>query len=739
VTQAPPLIRLPVDIAQGIDRLERNRFARYVLDIVMQVDAECGAVVGLDGAWGSGKTWVLKQLDAVAQDAPETTRPLFLRFNPWMVSGSNDLVVALLGQLSTQLAEAGRKAGLARATLTKTVKSIDKYANALVAIKHISPALDGLLPGAGIVVGGVAAASEAVGKAAQKIVPALPIAAARKSLPALRQDIETSLRAYDRKLVVVIDDLDRIATADVASMVQAVKAVADFPNVVYLLAYDADTLAASLQQSLGVADGRAYLEKIVQLPVPMPELPASRFQRFAESRLSDAVSGLEISDDERADLGEASSLAAALLKTPRDVARIRTRLGVVLPALAGHVNLADIVLAEIVQLKVPAFLPWMRANSSAVLALGIEQHDAVLVSRGLVGESRENWVDSNEQREAKAQARQEELRELTGQDSTLRRSFQSAIEFLFESLQSFHSNTSRRSKYRRLQRFRHWYQWQCVCDHHEPLTAPEVQSLASTPAQVHSNGWLLDQERFTVLCKHVCDLGLDDLEGANSAGWLEVFAEAERLFGAICVVDYGMGLGPAAAFTTILRLDPSGREQTICQAIAKGPVSLAGSLLVDIKRQTDQTRGRASLIEATSQAELAKQWFIRADAAIRGADWNAPESDFAPYTLAHWMRLLGRDASEISALVTDVLRANAERLRHFFGSLIDKPVYEHFPLHVEWDILPQASVLLSWVERASGFRQSHSVFCRHLDQRTQDAVGATPLAATSANAASAAP
>jgi predicted KAP-like P-loop ATPase len=121
-------VRLGVDSAQGIDRLQRGRFARYLFDVLMQVDAERGAVVGLEGAWGSGKTWVLEQLDVVAQETLEEERPVFLRFNPWMVSGSNDLVVALLDQLSSQLAELDRKPaeGASRTILTKTVKCIEK-------------------------------------------------------------------------------------------------------------------------------------------------------------------------------------------------------------------------------------------------------------------------------------------------------------------------------------------------------------------------------------------------------------------------------------------------------------------------------------------------------------------------------------------------------------------------------------------------------------------------------------
>lgn len=96
---------LAVDAVGGVDRLERSRFTRYLLDVLVQIDADQGAVLGLEGAWGSGKTRVIRQLKTLAQVADETHRPVFIDFNPWMVSGTNDLVVALLGQLSRQLAD----------------------------------------------------------------------------------------------------------------------------------------------------------------------------------------------------------------------------------------------------------------------------------------------------------------------------------------------------------------------------------------------------------------------------------------------------------------------------------------------------------------------------------------------------------------------------------------------------------------------------------------------------------
>lgn len=69
--------------------------------------------------------------------------------------------------------------------------------------------------------------------------------------------------------MVIVDDVDRLRTQEVLDIVRLVRLVGDFPNTLYLLAFD----RGRVEQCLGEGDaerGRAYLEKIVQVTHDVP-------------------------------------------------------------------------------------------------------------------------------------------------------------------------------------------------------------------------------------------------------------------------------------------------------------------------------------------------------------------------------------------------------------------------------------------------------------------------------------
>jgi CheY-like chemotaxis protein len=79
-------------------------------------------------------------------------------------------------------------------------------------------------------------------------------------------------RDPDRALVVFIDDLDRCSDEVVVKVCEAVKLYLDAPGLIFVIACDQSVLArgVSLSPSGGTSEGRAYLEKIVQVAYRMP-------------------------------------------------------------------------------------------------------------------------------------------------------------------------------------------------------------------------------------------------------------------------------------------------------------------------------------------------------------------------------------------------------------------------------------------------------------------------------------
>jgi hypothetical protein len=61
---------------------------------------ERGFVIGVTGGWGTGKTSLLNLTQEVLED---TYGAQVIRFDPWLFSGSDELVIRFLRELASQL------------------------------------------------------------------------------------------------------------------------------------------------------------------------------------------------------------------------------------------------------------------------------------------------------------------------------------------------------------------------------------------------------------------------------------------------------------------------------------------------------------------------------------------------------------------------------------------------------------------------------------------------------------
>jgi len=300
-------------------------------------------VVGIEGAWGSGKTFVINQIESILRESNDP--PIVVEFNPWVISGTDSLVEALLEQLSSAIGEepdpskkaAAVKAGssvLRYLSLVRHLKYL-KYVPGVSALGHAAEDLPEL--------------AEKIGKGAsegaedlKKLEKEFP----EHSLEARKGVAIKALADLHRPIVVILDDLDRLPPKEIRSVFQAVKAVANFPRTAYLLSYDPKFAARALDRKESV--GLSYLEKIVQvqysLPLPLPW----RMRVFVLAKLRETLAETKraLSSDEDARLDDAASYVARLCRTPRDAIRICNRLRISLPSTENEVDACDVILLE---------------------------------------------------------------------------------------------------------------------------------------------------------------------------------------------------------------------------------------------------------------------------------------------------------------------------------------------------------------------------------------------------------
>jgi predicted KAP-like P-loop ATPase len=277
------------------DLYSRKPFAEQLASLLVLPPKSPGVVIGIEGPWGSGKTTVVRYIVESLKTAADGA-PIVVEFNPWMLAGADALVEALLTELASGI---GMDAGKKRAK--KSLEAAGKilgYAGLLRHLKYLK-----YVPGVSLV--GVAAdtvgnalhdasklatkAGEGVDNAKKVVEEAEKLVSIKAGLSERKREVIKALAKLDRSIVVIVDDLDRLTPDEIKAVFRTIKAVADFPRVAYLLAYDRNVVSESLGGG-PVAGGNAYIEKIVQVAYPIS--PAFPWQ--LQSHISGELASLRI-------------------------------------------------------------------------------------------------------------------------------------------------------------------------------------------------------------------------------------------------------------------------------------------------------------------------------------------------------------------------------------------------------------------------------------------------------------
>lgn len=311
-------------------------FAKSLADSICRYPGSDGLVLALYGPWGSGKSTVLSYVSHYLEQHPEGDRPAIVTFNPWWFSGQENLARAFLGQLQAVLP-------------TKSEK-----------FKKLGDLLGDFAEG----IGGLIDLSGMTGGAAGKLGKLIGMVTKRKpkDVPALKSEISKILKDAGKRILVVIDDIDRLTPEETRQLFTVIKALADFPNVVYLLAFDREVAAQAIEQQSGLP-GERYLEKIIQVPFELPPvdrvaLQAALFKRL-DQVLGDTPDGLF---DQSYWTNVFHDGIDPLIQVPRDVVRFTNTLSVTYPAVRGEVNPVDFIALEAIRVFLPDLYDLVRTN-----------------------------------------------------------------------------------------------------------------------------------------------------------------------------------------------------------------------------------------------------------------------------------------------------------------------------------------------------------------------------------------
>ena len=317
------------------DKFQRAGFAKRIAQTIIDRENSEGIVIGIYGVWGEGKTSVLNFIE---EELKNSESVISIKFNPWRYTDENAVLThffqVLASSLNAKLKTQNEKIG-------EIFQKYGKLLNFEIPLVGIN--VGETIEGAGDILADV-------------------------DIEALKKRIENILQENKKKVVVFIDDIDRLDKNEVHAVFRLVKLTADFAYTTYILSFDERMVSSAIADRFGegnIQAGQNFLEKIIQVPLKIPVAQPEALKNFCFELINNAFSSnnIEVNENEvRRFVGEFSNNILCKLDTPRLAVRFGNTLSFSLPLLYGEVNTVDLMLIEAIKIFYPQHYEFIKSH-----------------------------------------------------------------------------------------------------------------------------------------------------------------------------------------------------------------------------------------------------------------------------------------------------------------------------------------------------------------------------------------
>ncbi len=315
------------------DKLNRVKFVQEIANALILEDDEPCITVSLEGIWGQGKTSVINMIQEIFEGMKEP--PIIVHYNPWISGKSDSLVQDFLIQFTSQL------------NLVDTPEEGKKIAEALLSYSKLFSVAK-LIPGV-----------EPWGSLIQDIFS--NVGNATKSLSELKTldirerklQVENKLKKLKRPIITIIDDIDRLTPDECFQILRLVKVIANFPRTSFCLAFDPQYLESVLSSNK-ISNTSEYLDKIIQLRMPLPLITPQDFDLIVEKSISDIEELFDFNyynDDYNRFKYIYNKHLRTIIKSPREIHRIFNHFRLVKNIVKNEVCTTDLFILSVICIK----------------------------------------------------------------------------------------------------------------------------------------------------------------------------------------------------------------------------------------------------------------------------------------------------------------------------------------------------------------------------------------------------
>lgn len=211
---------------------KNEKIVSEIYELIKENNYKGSFSIGVIAPWGTGKTTTLNGVKNKLKD--ENVKTININFSPFLNHKEDEIVNEFFTSFISQLSPySGR-----------LTKSVNEYASSISKF-YKRGELDDLIKGQNLF--------------------------HNKSAAELYEEIKGQVIEVKQKIVVFVDDLDRLNSKEIIQVLKLIRNSSSFPNTFFIVALDKSYVINSLINDKNYIDG-SFLDKFFQLEVNLPEI-----------------------------------------------------------------------------------------------------------------------------------------------------------------------------------------------------------------------------------------------------------------------------------------------------------------------------------------------------------------------------------------------------------------------------------------------------------------------------------
>lgn len=287
-----------LDNASDVDILFYEPYADVIADIVCNKTYN-PLTIGVFGVWGAGKSTLLNLVQQkVDEKTGKSKKTICFTINAWTFEGYEDAKISLMEALLRELKENKSVPEKVKEGVIGLLKRVDYFKLATKAISVGAPIVASAVtmnPIPALMSAPVTA--ETIGKGVASVADNIK-SMHDDYLKDSEESVVSSVRKFKEEfaktlsddeidnVIVLIDDLDRCQPDSIIETLEAIKLFLSVPKMSFIVAADENVIQYAIRKkyppvgNYAVNLDREYIEKIIQLPIYIPELSTKDIENY---------------------------------------------------------------------------------------------------------------------------------------------------------------------------------------------------------------------------------------------------------------------------------------------------------------------------------------------------------------------------------------------------------------------------------------------------------------------------